>query len=297
MKLKDGICLAAGFFAALVWVYILMSPRLAEPLYYPALFQSKTFPAGLWQRTKVLGIERQECFFRNKNGETLCGWLFSAPHASKVILLSHGNGGNITSYLDLVELLLRSGASVFVYDYQGYGKSTGHSTLSGICRDGVSAYDYLVNQRGIAQDEIIAYGQSLGTGVACFVASQRKCAGIILQSGYASLARLGDDMCPLFSLYPDCLRFNQRLDNLACLQKPHPPLLLLHGMKDSLIPCSHSEDLYKYSLEPKAFACLPHADHDHGWNTDAKLFTRALHDFLSTLSAHAQTESNSSHQT
>jgi fermentation-respiration switch protein FrsA (DUF1100 family) len=290
------MCLAAIFLTGLIWVYVLMSPKLAEPLYYPALFRPAVFPSGNWQRTEVSGIERQECFFKNKNGAELSGWLFSQPNSSRTILLSHGNGGNVTSYLDLVELLLSTGASVFIYDYEGYGKSTGHPSLSGICRDGVSAYDYLHKQRGVAKEQIIAYGQSLGTGVACFIARQRQCAGIVLQSGYASLARIGDEMCPLFSLYPGWLQFNQRLDNLAYLQRPHPPLLLLHGMKDAVIPASHSEDLYKYSLGPKTFTCLPHADHDHGWNTDAKIFTTALHNFLTELSSHAQKDHTPSNE-
>src|SRR5258707_948973 len=93
--------LVSLFLFGLVWCLILISPKLAEPLYYPALFEPSVYPSGNWQNTKLSGIERRDCYFATRDGKILNGWLFEKPGATKTILLSHGRGGNLTEYLDL----------------------------------------------------------------------------------------------------------------------------------------------------------------------------------------------------
>jgi fermentation-respiration switch protein FrsA (DUF1100 family) len=282
---QQAFKLAAIALLALTWSLLLISPRLAEPLYYPGLFEPTKFPNGNYDQTTVNGITRQEVFFTTAKGKRLHGWYFANPKAAKTVLYSHGNSDNLTHYLRFVSMLLGSGTSVFIYDYEGYGKSEGGPSLAGICRDGVAAYDYLRSQRHLKPKQIIIYGQSLGTGVSCFIASKRPAAGIILQSGFSSLSKLAQELYPPLCFYPSCLLFNQCLDNLAVLEKKHAPLLLVHGMKDDLIPVSHSEEMFKYAQAPKMFSCLPHATHDDGWAQDANLYQATVRRFLSSLNA------------
>lgn len=262
-----------------------MSPRLAEPLYYPGLFAPTKYPSGFYNQTTISGITRQEVIFPITSGKHLHGWYFANPGAKETVLYSHGNSDNLTYYLRFVGLLLNSGTSVFIYDYEGYGKSEGGPSLAGICRDGIAAYDYLKTERHLRPNQIIIFGQSLGTGVSCFIASKRPAAGIILQSGFSSLSKLAEEFYPPLALYPSCLLFNQGLDNLAVLEKPHAPLLLLHGMKDDLIPVAHSEEMFKCARGPKMFSCLPHATHDDGWAQDSSLYKASVRRFLSSLHA------------
>ena len=275
------------FFAVFgfVWSCLLVSPKLAEPLYYPGLFQPTKYPSGFYNQVTVSGITRQEVFFLTAAGKHLHGWYFANPGAEKTVLYSHGNGDNLTHYLRFVALLLRSGTSVFIYDYAGYGKSEGGPLCPEFAVMDWPAYDYLIAARHLRPGQIIIFGQSLGTGVSCFIASKRPAAGIILQSGFSSLSKLAEELYPPLTFYPSCLLFTQCLDNLAVFQKPHTPLLLLHGMKDNLIPVAHSEEIFKCALGPKMFYCLPHATHSDGWAQDSDLYQQSVRRFLASLSA------------
>ncbi len=115
----------------------------------------------------VSGCQKRDVYFTARNGNQLHGWLLSLPTAKRIFLVSHGNGGNIASRLTLAEALIKSGNSVFLYDYQGYGRSQGQPTVTNICDDAICAFDYLVKKEKFEPQSIIAYGESIGTGSTC----------------------------------------------------------------------------------------------------------------------------------
>ncbi len=87
------------------------------------------------------------------------------PNAHRVFLYSHAKGNNLFGKLHVAENLLTCGGSVLSYDYQGYGQSEGKASIAGSCDDAVAAYDYLRNSEHYKAKDIIAYGESFGSGV------------------------------------------------------------------------------------------------------------------------------------
>lgn len=242
-------------------LYIALAPRLAKPLYRPLLFRPDILPEDLGDAPIIDGIAGRDINFRARNGKVLHGWFFSNRASRYLIHFSHGNAGNIVDRTDLVRLLLKAGASVFIYDYQGYGKSEGRPDLPDVCHDAEAAYDYLVKEEEISPDRIVLYGESLGASVACYLSSQRACAGLIMQSGFSSLRRIAGEEYPFLRWYPRWLYPVPPLDSIEILKKPHPPVLIAHGVHDIVIPYQHGEELFDEAIEPKFFVKLSDCAH------------------------------------
>jgi alpha-beta hydrolase superfamily lysophospholipase len=210
---------------------------------------------------QVAGVKAQDVFFPSSNGRMLHGWYFHTPNAERTILLSHGIGGNVSSRVDLIELYVKAGTSVFIYDYQGYGRSGGNASLKNIVEDGNAAYNYLTQELAVSSDTIILAGESLGTGVTCALSKRVKSAALILQSPFSSLAKRVGEVVPFFRNKPEWLEPTSGLENDEVLAHPHPPVLIVHGDKDTTVPVWHAEDLYKSAIGEKQLLVIRGAGH------------------------------------
>src|SRR5262249_20139555 len=157
--------------------------RVALPFYNTMIFYPDKFPGGLYHVSTVDGIKAKDVYFPSSNGKRLHGWFFRRSDPGPTVLISHGNAGNLSDRSGLCDLVLRAGASVVVYDYQGYGRSEGSPSLKGILDDGLAAYKYLVEQEKVPPQDIVLLGESLGSVVAAHVADTQPCRGVIMQSG------------------------------------------------------------------------------------------------------------------
>lgn len=240
--------------------YMLFSPLVAMPFYNTCIFHP--FVAGDFQLAEIGGVKKQDVFFSGMGQNKLHGWLFEKPGAAKTVLVSHGNAGNLTHRTELVKMLLDCGASVFIYDYRGFGLSKGSPTVDGCCEDALAAYDYLRYTKGVPARAIVLYGESIGTGFTSQLASKRDCGSIILQSGFLSLPKIGKEKIPLLSVYPNQLFPFNPLDTLAYLKAKHPPVLLIHGTLDNIIPSKCSDELFKAASGEKYLVKLPKAGHN-----------------------------------
>lgn len=210
---------------------------------------------------QVAGVKARDVFFPSSNGRMLHGWYFKQPEAQRTVLLSHGIGGNVSSRVDLVELYLKAGASVFIYDYQGYGRSSGTASLKHIVDDGHSAYTHLTSELGADPNQIILAGESLGTGVTCALSTRVKCAALVLQSPFSSLAKRVSEIVPFFKNKPTWIEPTSGLENDLVLSKAHPPVLIVHGEKDSTVPVSHAHQLFQSAIGEKQLLVVNGAGH------------------------------------
>ncbi len=266
-------------FITLGLMYTGLAPILAMPLYNRLLFFPMT--EGNFDVASISNLPVEHVRFNSKNNNELYGWYVKKPGATKTVLLSHGNGGNILHRQWLIEILLATGASVLVYDYGGYGLSKGQPTMPNICDDGLGAFDYLVNEKQVAPENIVLMGESIGTGVACQIASKRKCGALILHSGYTSIRDLGRSKLMILRMYPNFLFPEQMLDSASRLRQGHPPLLMLHGANDTLIPIGNAKSLFDQAAGPhKTWVTLPNAGHNDMTEADGQLYGHSIMAFL-----------------
>jgi fermentation-respiration switch protein FrsA (DUF1100 family) len=270
----------------LICLYIVLCPLLSQRLYERLLF----FPesggdesmlrgamSSLYQR---FGVTKQDVTIPTPNGKILHGWYFKMPGASKVFLISHGNAGNITSRFPIAASLMLNRSSVLLYDYEGYGKSTGYPSLRSVTVDALAAYDFLTSKLKYQPGDVIGYGESLGTGVTCFLSAHRPLAGIVLQATYPSLLYAAHDRLWFTWLYPNAWFID--LDNMTVLAQPHPPLLIVQGRKDSLFPVYYGQILFDRAVTPKKIVMPDTLGHCLGSVNDQQ-FMDAIKDFLQHL--------------
>ena len=178
----------------------------------------------------------------------LHGWYFPYDHRAedqrRVVLFCHGNTGNISHRRYVVDLCHEMQLSLFLFDYRGYGKSRGKSTLDTLKQDGDQAYRYLRGELGYRSDEIIIWGESLGGLVACHIASRYPAHRLLLMATYADLASLSLESESTWTklAYPFLLWQDE--SNIKKLSSSSTPTLILHSIEDELIPYSHAFRLY-----------------------------------------------------
>ena len=195
----------------------------------------------------------EDVYFEAADNVRLNGWFFPAdtdsPRAALAVLVSHGNAGNISHRLDLSRALLASGVNVFVFDYRGYGRSKGRPSEEGTYRDAQAAYRWLQG-KGFAGSNIVAYGESLGGGVAAELASRESLGGLILQSTFTSVPDLG---AQLFPWLPVRRLASIHYDTCHKLPRLSVPVLVMHSRADEIVGFQHSERNFAAANQPKMF--------------------------------------------
>ncbi len=276
-----GLEIAAAL-ALLLALYLVASPRFGERAYHYALFAPWKYPVGNYHGDLGSSGRFEDVFFEAVDGKKLHGWFFQGTE-QKVIIVNHGKTGNITDLERLMFLLLDTGASVFIYDYRGFGRSEGAPSLKVICEDGLKAYQWLVELKQFAPKDIVAYGESLGGIVACHLAEQTEVGGLILQSAFSSLRTISIENMSVLKYFPDAL-FPIYGKNSATVGKFNKPVLMLHGALDQDIVVRHSHDLLAASATAdKEFVILPNTLHDEIDEKDSELFVRTVKAFLAHL--------------
>lgn len=263
----------------LATVTIFSPPLLGA--FYPMLafypFQENLIPVAIGP------YKCETLTFPGPRNTSLCAWYYKNPGATRVIMVSHGNAGNMSHRAKLAEHLLNAGCSVFMYDYGGYGNSTGSPSPDAVCQDGLVAYDYLCNKLAYAPQQIVIYGESIGGAVASYITAHREPAALIIQSGFLSLPDIAKEKFAPFKLFPNALFYQPHMSNLDALQQQHPPLLIMHGVQDRVIPFRHGEQLAAAASKPVTFVPLTRSGHNDTYIADAQLFDQSLKEFLNSL--------------
>ncbi len=231
-----------------------------------------------------LGRPCEDVFFRTADGLQLNGWFFPAPinvpRRQLVVLICHGNAGNISHRLDLCQTLLQTGVNVFVFDYRGYGRSSGRPSEEGTYQDALTAHHWL-QLKGFASTNIIAYGESLGGAVACELATRTPVGGLVLQSTFTSIPDLGAELIPWL---PVRWLANIKYETCRKLPKLHVPVLVMHSRGDELVNCRHAERNYAAAVGPKVFCELRGGHNDAV--LDRQAFLNGMEKFLVLLEVH-----------
>ena len=175
--------------------------------------------------------------------------------------------------------LIDAGNSVFVYDYQGFGRSQGAPSIRSLCEDAVAAYDWLVTEGDVAPRDVIAYGESIGAGVTCQLIRTREVCAVILQSAFTSMRDLALESMPWMQIYPTSMFPQPYMDNVLAIEDFAKPVLIIHGSKDVEVGPRHGEILFERASGNKSYLELPNTQHDEIAVEDREIFTDAIRKF------------------
>lgn len=215
--------------------------------------------AESWE--KPVDARSQDVTFPSSDGNTISArWIPPETPHHGAVLVAHGNGGNLTHRGKLAaELRQTLGAGVLLFDYPGYGKSTGQPTEQSCYASGDAAYKWLADEQKIAPSRIVLCGESLGGGTAVELATRHEHRALVLVFTFTSLPDAAKYHYPFL---PTRTAMRTRFDNLSKIAKCPRPVLIVHGTADRTVPFSHGEKLFAAANEPKLFVPVGGAGHD-----------------------------------
>ena len=187
------------------------------------------------------------------NGVKVAAIVYGPKRGKKAIIRCHGNAEDAKGTLWALEELSDKGYTVASVDYPGYGLSDGSPDEEGCYRNVHRLYDWLIEKRGFKPEDIVVDGFSIGTGPAVELAATRPCGGLILEAPFLSAPRV---VTRVRILPVDPFPNLKRIGDVKC------PVLMIHGTKDSIIPYSQGQALFKLANEPKRFVSVEDGDHN-----------------------------------
>ncbi|KAF5735032.1 alpha/beta hydrolase domain-containing protein 17B [Tripterygium wilfordii] len=179
-----------------------------------------------------------------KRNNKIVAFYLRNPYARLTVLYSHGNAADLGQLYDLfVQLKVNLRVNLIGYDYSGYGASTGKPSESNTYADIEAIYQCLQTEYGVSQEDLILYGQSVGSGPTLHLAAKLpRLRGVVLHSGILSGLRV---LCHVkFSCCFDIY------ENINKIKKVKCPVLVIHGTEDDVVNWLHGNGLWKLAREP-----------------------------------------------
>ena len=242
---------AAGYAGLLALMYVFQR-RL---MYFPDARRTPPADAGLPQAEEVL--------LKTSDGETLVAWHVPPRGAKTVVLYFQGNAGALDLRVGRFRWLVEDGTGLVALGYRGYSGSSGKPSEQGLIRDAVTAYEFAAARYGPAR--IVLWGESLGTAVAIALAAGHTVAGVILDAPFTSAA---DVAAAVYPFVPVRWLIKDPFHSHARIARVNAPILVLHGVRDRVVPLRFGEAVFALAREPKRMVRFPNGGHvdldDHG---------------------------------
>jgi len=322
---KDGCVSADGCFTGAASVYCRMSIALIILLFallflvFVSLILFVVGPFMLLQpyrrteeyygrRTTLLHpsavtSEFEEWSLHTAEGIPLSLWLLK-PHGVPrgTVIYLHGVSESKIAGLPMAGALLEAGYTVVLYDARRHGESGGTFCTYGFYEkhDVSTIISWLGSRADAPGGPIVLFGSSMGAAVAIQAAARdRRVAGVIAESGFASLRTVFDEYqkrmikLPFHYLRNVVIRRSERLAHfkaawvspLTAIAQLRAPVLITHGTDDSLIGHRYSRQLFDAATEPRQLLLVPHARHDNMWDAGGEFYRAQLTGFLARLVA------------
>lgn len=224
-------------------------------------------------------LSYRDLSIKTSDGEALHAWWIPHPKPRATLLFSHGNAGNISYRLDSLRRFHDLGLSVLIYDYRGYGQSTGRPDEAGIYLDGEAALRWLADEGRVRSENIVLFGRSMGGAVASRLAVNNEVAGLIVESSFTSVPDLAQE---LYWWIPARWLVHIRLPTQQFLSESNQPTLVVHSQNDEIVPFRHGWTLYQTAPQPKRFLQL-RGSHNGGFLDSGDVYVAGLDSFLAEV--------------
>ena len=188
-----------------------------------------------------------------------------------MVLFFLGNGDFLAGRVSRFKGITADGTGLVALSYRGYAGSTGAPSEQGLLQDAAAAYAFATERYDAKR--IVAWGFSLGTGVAVAIASEHPVGKLILEAPYTSTVDVAASLfrfVPIRLLMRDQFHSDQRIARVAA------PLLIMHGTNDPAIPITFGERLFALAHEPKKLVRFPGGGHENLDNFGALETARAF---------------------
>jgi len=254
----------------LIYIFILFSTYIFQRnlLYHPK-------ENNYYGDEISVAIEKIKILTSNKI--ELVGWYHKKNiNNFKTILFLHGNAGSLENRIHKLNHFKEMEINFLIIAWRGFSGNKGKPTENGLYEDARSAIRWLKLQ-GVDKENIILYGESLGTGVVTEIAQNENFAGIILESPFTSMIDAGKDKYPFLPvrfLLKDKYESDKKIKNIKS------PILVMHGKIDNIVPFHMGKKIYELANNPKYSYFSEYDDHMMEYNES---LLKVLKKFISSL--------------
>jgi fermentation-respiration switch protein FrsA (DUF1100 family) len=262
----------AAALIALKLLVLWLEPRMA---FYPM--------AGVQETPAAAGLAFEDVEIPTADGERLRGWWLEAPAARAQVIFFHGNGGNLSLWLDAIAGIRQHGYSVLAIDYRGYGSSTGRPSENGLYRDAEAAVQIFAGRLRKPGSPVIYWGRSIGSPVAAHAAGRRPPDAVILESPMPDVRSLLRTSPVLWLL---SFLSSYRFPTARLMKQWDGPLLIIHGAADSIVPYAAGQRVFDAAgTTRKTFVTIAGADHNDLHLFNPSKYWNAIDAFMSGVRA------------
>jgi fermentation-respiration switch protein FrsA (DUF1100 family) len=187
-------------------------------------------------------LRPQNVWFRSQDDTKLHGWYVPNPDARRLVVYCHANGEHVADQANLMcrlQSILQ--ATLFVFDYRGYGRSRGKPFERGCIADGMAAQCWLAEREGVTTDEIVLMGRSIGGGVATAMAAEQGAKALVLEHTFSRMTEAARALYPYF---PVNWFMRNRYNSVKRIQRYQGPVFQCHGSADEVVPIALARKLH-----------------------------------------------------
>jgi uncharacterized protein len=214
---------------------------------------------NLKKDTLLQNFTAKNLYVKKNEGDSLNAWFFvpKTNYNGTTLCFLHGNGGNISSYFTLAKPFIDKGFKIFLFDYSGYGYSSGKSSRENVLSDANFALNFLKSMLK-KEERLIIYGQSLGGHLAVTVAAKNEAIidALVIEGAFSSHKNIAAVRVPVLGR----IFVAEKYSALKAITQFNKPILIIHSTEDKIIPYSMSTQLYEKANEPKFLYTI---DKDH----------------------------------
>lgn len=224
-----------------------------------------------------LSAEIQKVKIKTSDNLELLGWFHEKDlEKFKTIIFFHGNAGTLENRIYKLNRLKDLDVNFLIIAWRGFSGNQGEPTENNLYEDGRSAVRWIKNY-GVEDENIVLYGESLGTGIATEIAQNNNFAGVILETPFTSMVDAAKKFYPYI---PVKLLLRDKYENIKKIKNIRSPILVMHGEADQIVPFAMGQKIFQEANNPK-FSYFTKND-DHMMEFDEKLIGQ-LNLFLKSL--------------
>ena len=189
-----------------------------------------------------------EIFIKVNDEIQLKSWIIKKDFKKlKTLVIFHGNAGHLSNRIYKLNELYKLDINILLISWRGFSGNKGSPTENNLYEDAEASIKWL-NKKGVNNNQIILYGESLGSGVAVEVGKENNFNSIILESPFTSIENSAKIYYPYL---PVKLLLKDRYDSINKIDKIRTPILIMHGKKDDIVPFSMGKELFEKANNPK----------------------------------------------
>lgn len=201
--------------------------------------------------------------FESEKGRELTALLRNGSEDAPLMVLAHGNAGNMLDRLYWFDLAVPEDWSAMILDYGGFGRSEGRPSVPGLKEDVEAGIRYGLDETGA--DTLVLHGRSLGVPIAASAARHYPVEALILESGFPNAHAVAREILPVPGIGALLSTDLDTVDALKEARERHGPIptFVIHGSRDRILPVGLGRSLHERIPEPKQWWLVEGAGHNN----------------------------------